>query len=149
MTFRKRLYQAQDRFREALCDSFDTPTAVNVLRDLVSRTNVYINSRANELDVSVVERAARWVGNMFRMFGLGEGDPSELGWGQASQDGSPSLNVSRARHHNHLLRQLTNSDTNTHSVKKLSCRIYGHCLLSGMVSGSSLSRKVTARRRKF
>ena len=97
----KRLYQAQDRFREALCDSFDTPTAVNVLRDLVSRTNVYINSRANELDVSVVERVARWVGNMFRMFGLGEGDPSELGWGQVSQDGSASLNVSRARH-NHL-----------------------------------------------
>ncbi|KAI9455482.1 tRNA synthetases class I (C) catalytic domain-containing protein [Lactarius psammicola] len=86
------LYQAQDRFREALCDSFDTPTAVNVLRDLVSRTNVYVNSRTNELDVGVVERVARWVGSMFRMFGLGEGDPSELGWGQASQDGTPSLN---------------------------------------------------------
>ncbi len=130
------MYQAQDRFREALCDSFDTPTAVNVLRELVSRTNVYVNSRANELDVSVVERVALWVGNMFRMFGLGEGDPSELGWGQASQDGSPSLNVSHALHHNHLFRQLTNSDTNTHSVKKLLCRIYGSCLLSGMVSGS-------------
>jgi len=86
------LYQAQDRFREALCDSFDTPRAVNVLRDLVSRTNVYINSRANELDVSVVERVARWVGSMLRMFGLGEGDPSDLGWGQPSQDGSTSLN---------------------------------------------------------
>jgi len=86
------LYQAQDRFREALCDSFDTPSAVNVLRDLVSRTNVYINSRANELDVKVVERIARWVGNMLRMFGLGEGDPSELGWGQVSQDGTTSVN---------------------------------------------------------
>jgi len=87
------LHQAQDRFREALCDSFDTPSAVNVLRDLVSRTNVYINSRANELEVGVVERVARWVGNMLRMFGLGEGDPSELGWGQLSQDGT-TLNVS-------------------------------------------------------
>jgi len=86
------LYQAQDRFREALCDSFDTPSAVNVLRDLVSRTNVYINSRANELDVSVVELIARWVGSMLRMFGLGEGDPSDLGWGQPSQDGFTSLN---------------------------------------------------------
>ncbi|KAI9507482.1 tRNA synthetases class I (C) catalytic domain-containing protein [Russula earlei] len=86
------LYQAQDRFREALCDSFDTPSAVNVLRELVSRTNVYIKSRGNELDVSVVECVARWIGNMLRMFGLGEGDPSELGWGQLSQDGSTSLN---------------------------------------------------------
>ncbi|KAH9979011.1 tRNA synthetases class I (C) catalytic domain-containing protein [Lactifluus volemus] len=86
------LFQAQDRFREALCDSFDTPSAVNVLRDLVSRTNVYINSRANELDVRVVEGVSRWVGSMLRMFGLGEGDPSDLGWGQLSQDGSNSLN---------------------------------------------------------
>ncbi len=78
-----------------------------MLRDLVSRTNVYITSRVNELDVSVVEYIARWVGNMFRMFGLGEGDPSELGWGQASQDGSSSLNVSRVHLHNHLCRQLT------------------------------------------
>ncbi|KAI0001262.1 hypothetical protein BJV74DRAFT_876788 [Russula compacta] len=86
------LDHAQDRFREALCDSFDTPRAVNVLRDLVSRTNVYINSRANELDVRIVECVARWVGNMLRMFGLGEGNTSELGWGQSSQDGSTSLN---------------------------------------------------------
>jgi cysteinyl-tRNA synthetase len=112
----KRLYQAHDRFREALCDSFDTPRAVNVLRDLVSRTNVYINSRANELDVSVVERVARWVGNMLRMFGLGEGDPSDLGWGQPSQDGFTSLNVSSLRR-NHFVCQLSNSDTR--SVKKL------------------------------
>lgn len=98
-TSQKRLYRAQDRFREALCDSFDTPSAVNVLRDLVSRTNVYINSRANELDVKVVERIARWIGNMLRMFGLGEGDPSELGWGQVSQDGTASVNVSNACHH--------------------------------------------------
>jgi cysteinyl-tRNA synthetase len=90
------LYQAQDRFREALCDSFDTPSAVNVLRDLVSRTNVYITSRANELDVRVVESIARWVGSMLRMFGLGEGDPSELGWGQLSQDGTTSVNREEA-----------------------------------------------------
>lgn len=112
----RRLYRAQDGFREALCDSFDTPKAVNVLRDLVSRTNVYINSRANELDVSIVEHVARWVGNMLRMFGLGEGNTSELGWGQSSQDGSTTLNVSHTRH-NHFLCQLSNSDTR--SVKKL------------------------------
>ena len=115
-TFAKRLYQAQDKFREALCDSFDTPRAVDVLRDLVSRTNVYINSRANELDVKVVERIARWVGNMLRMFGLGEGDPSELGWGQVSQDGTTSVNVSDARHYRFFCR-LSNPDTR--SVKKV------------------------------
>jgi len=53
---------------------------------------VYINSRANEVDAGTVERVARWVGGMFRMFGLGEGDPSELGWGQPSHDGTASVN---------------------------------------------------------
>jgi len=71
---------------------------------------VYINSRANELDVKVVERIARWVGDMLRMFGLGEGDPSELGWGQVSQDGTTSVNVSNARHHRFFC-QLSNPDT--------------------------------------
>jgi hypothetical protein len=50
------------------------------------------------------------------MFGLGEGDPSELGWGQLSQDGTTSVNVSHARH-NRFFCQLSNPDTR--SVKKL------------------------------
>ncbi|GBE80478.1 Cysteine--tRNA ligase [Sparassis crispa] len=75
-------HHSQRAFREALCDSFNTSEALNVLRDLVSRTNVYINSRGTNLDVSVVERIARWVGQMLRMFGLGEGKPFEIGWGQ-------------------------------------------------------------------
>lgn len=78
-----RLHDAQAAFRAALCDSFNTPEALDVLRDLVSRANVYINSRGGALEISVVERIARWTGHMLRMFGLGEGEASsEIGWGQ-------------------------------------------------------------------
>ncbi|KAI0081961.1 cysteinyl-tRNA synthetase [Panus rudis PR-1116 ss-1] len=77
-----RLHQSQSAFRAALCDSFNTPEALDVLRQLVSATNVYINSRGANLDVGVVERIARWIGKMLRMFGLGEGEISEIGWGQ-------------------------------------------------------------------
>jgi hypothetical protein len=31
---------------------------------------------------------------MLRMFGLGEGERSEIGWGQESADGAAALNVS-------------------------------------------------------
>jgi len=65
-----RFHQSQGAFREALCDSFNTPEALNVIRELVSRTNVYINSRGANLEVSVVQRVAAWVGKMLRMFGL-------------------------------------------------------------------------------
>ncbi|PPQ74747.1 hypothetical protein CVT24_003854 [Panaeolus cyanescens] len=80
-------YQSQSSFRAALCDSFNTPEAVNVLRDLISRTNVYINSRGRDLNVRLVETIAQWVGKMLRMFGLGEGERSELGWGQVDESG--------------------------------------------------------------
>lgn len=84
------LEKAQADFRAALCDSFNTPVALDVLRDLVSKTNVYINSSGKTLHVAVVTRVARWVGDMLRMFGLGEGPrlEAEIGWGQ---DRSSSL----------------------------------------------------------
>ncbi|KIK24834.1 hypothetical protein PISMIDRAFT_677956 [Pisolithus microcarpus 441] len=75
------LYQSKLSFRAALCDSFNTPDALKVLRDLVSRTNIYINSRGKALNVGLVDQSARWVGQMLRMFGLGEGDEPDLGWG--------------------------------------------------------------------
>ena len=58
----------------------------------MSTTNVYINSRGVNLEISVVERIARWVGKMLRMFGLGEGESSEIGWGQETSEGE-NVNV--------------------------------------------------------
>ncbi|KAF8813902.1 hypothetical protein BYT27DRAFT_7180683 [Phlegmacium glaucopus] len=80
-------YQSQSTFREALCDSFNTPAAVDILRDLISRTNVYINFRGKFLNVTLIQNIAQWVGKMLRMFGLGEGDKTELGWGQQNETG--------------------------------------------------------------
>ncbi|KAI0690429.1 cysteinyl-tRNA synthetase [Cytidiella melzeri] len=90
----ERFHQARSAFRAALCDSFNTPAALDVVRDIVSRANVYINSRNvnTNLDVTVVERVARWVGDMLRMFGLGEGESSEIGWGQEVAEGEGLVN---------------------------------------------------------
>ncbi|KAF9482214.1 hypothetical protein BDN70DRAFT_875310 [Pholiota conissans] len=82
------LYDAQAAFRVALCDSFNTPTAVDVLRDLVSKANIYINARGKGLNVSSVQNVAQWVGDMLRMFGLGEGETKQIGWGQLDETGA-------------------------------------------------------------
>lgn len=87
------LHAAQDAFRVALCDSFNTPVALDVLRDLVSRTNVYINTRGTDLDIGAVVMVTRWVGQMLRMFGLGEGETSEIGWGQDRDAAEGGINV--------------------------------------------------------
>ncbi|KAI0745279.1 cysteinyl-tRNA synthetase [Earliella scabrosa] len=76
------LHISQAAFRAALCDSFNTPEAINVLRDLVSRANVYLKAPGSNVEIGLVKRVALWVGNMLRMFGLGEGETSEIGWGQ-------------------------------------------------------------------
>jgi len=76
------LSKSQTAVREALCDSFNTPEAIVTIRDLVSKTNVYINSRGTVLNVRLVRLVAEWVGKMLRMFGLGEGEKLEIGWGQ-------------------------------------------------------------------
>jgi cysteinyl-tRNA synthetase len=76
-----RLYESQHAFRAALCDSFNTPAALGILRDLITRTNVYITARGKALNVQLLENTARWAGQMLRMFGLGAGPAEELGWG--------------------------------------------------------------------
>lgn len=80
-----KFHESQRAFRIALCDSFNTPAALDVLRDLVSQTNIYLNSRGRNIDIRTVERIAKWISKMLRMFGLGEGEQEDLGWGQNDQ----------------------------------------------------------------
>ncbi|KAJ7267656.1 tRNA synthetases class I (C) catalytic domain-containing protein [Mycena haematopus] len=89
---RAALYESQYAFRVALSDSFNTPAAVGVIRDLITRTNVYMTSRGKALNVQLLENVARWIGQMLRMFGLGEGPTEELGWGA---DGASAGGVNR------------------------------------------------------
>ena len=58
----------------------------------MSRTNVYINAQGKNLNIGLVDNVARWVGKMLRMFGLGEGEKVELGWGQEAA-GDSNVNV--------------------------------------------------------
>jgi cysteinyl-tRNA synthetase len=86
-------YQTQTSFHNSLCDSFNTPDALIHLRDLVSRTNVYINSQGKNLNIGLIDNITRWVGKMLKMFGLGEGETTEIGWGQEAT-GDDNINVS-------------------------------------------------------
>ncbi|KAI0663331.1 tRNA synthetases class I (C) catalytic domain-containing protein [Cubamyces menziesii] len=85
-------HASQAAFRAALCDSFNTPEAINILRELVSKTNVYIKAPGGNLEIGLVQRVARWVGDILRMFGLGEGETQEIGWGQERSADEGSVN---------------------------------------------------------
>lgn len=84
------LARAQTAFRAAMCDSFDTPTGMAVLLDLISRANIYERGRPRaDVNVAVLEAVAKWTGDMLRMLGLGEGPAREgdIGWGDAVAEG--------------------------------------------------------------
>lgn len=89
------LGEAKLAFHEALCDSFDTPTAVSVLLEVVSKANTYEKEarRAGAsapVNAGVLDQVGRWVGDMLRMFGLGYGPVYEgqVGWGEDAAAGA-------------------------------------------------------------
>ncbi len=96
----QQLQEAQQAFREAMCDSFDTPKGMEVLLDIVSKANIYEKSHEKRADVNigVLTAVAKYVGDMLKMLGLGEGGAltatQEIGWGVAddSADGSAGVN---------------------------------------------------------
>ncbi|PVF99365.1 cysteinyl-tRNA synthetase [Serendipita vermifera] len=90
------LYRQQHAFRVALCDSFNTPQALQALTDLVSATNIYLKRGRGATNIYVVRQVASWVTKMLRMFGLGEGVPAEIGWGVASASGEETSNLETA-----------------------------------------------------
>ena len=69
------LQGSQTAVHEALCDSFDTPRAMSVILDLVTRTNVYMQSGKCPATLSLV---GRFVAKMVDTFGVQIGDAEKL-----------------------------------------------------------------------
>ncbi|GAA5905335.1 hypothetical protein JCM5296_001443 [Sporobolomyces johnsonii] len=96
-----KLEDAQLAFRVALCDSFDTPKALQVLLDLVSASNIYLARGRHNVNVGVLSAVSEWITRMLRMFGLGEGSPTDaagervIGWGTAAASGGQDQSFDR------------------------------------------------------
>lgn len=96
-----KLHETQAEVHQALCDSFDTPKALDLIANLVSAANVYITSRSPVKNTSALEAIAIWVTRILRIFGLGEGSgvslngQAEIGWGQLKSESDGSADVSR------------------------------------------------------
>jgi len=76
----------------ALCNSFDTPQALRVVDELISKANINMKS-TTDLDVPGLEKIARWVTKMVGIFGLdaNASPPYDgLGWANEKTDVSDS-----------------------------------------------------------
>ncbi|KAI8324104.1 hypothetical protein GQ54DRAFT_83586 [Martensiomyces pterosporus] len=81
------LKETKSQVHSALLDSFDTPTAMRALQDIIARTNVYLQRGRASIDPQIVEMVALYVTKIVRVFGLAtEGSGSAIGWGSSSAE---------------------------------------------------------------
>jgi len=73
----KSLDNARRELDLALCDSFNTATAMAVILDLISRTNIYMK---HTFAMSLVKEVARWITRVTTIFGLDATPKSTVGW---------------------------------------------------------------------
>lgn len=79
-TFAADLESAKKAVHDQLCDSFNTPAAMDTISELVSKFN--IADKAN-VPAGDIQAAAQWVTSMVNIFGLNgtaSADDSEIGW---------------------------------------------------------------------
>ena len=76
---------ADQNLHVALCDSFNTPSAMKVLTDLIGSTNKYMSQTKS---LAVVKDIARWVTRIVTIFGLDPtgtlNDSDRIGWATSS-----------------------------------------------------------------
>ncbi|KAF3491674.1 cysteinyl-tRNA synthetase [Arthroderma uncinatum] len=117
------LKMAQDKVFNALCNSFDTPAAMNAISELVSNFN---SAEGPGLNGTVVKSAAKWITSMVNIFGLNGAaspDSPDIGWSgiDVPEYAKPYLNsLSTARD---ALRQLAKSKS-TVSAEALNSILY-------------------------
>ncbi|ORX73569.1 hypothetical protein DL89DRAFT_273494 [Linderina pennispora] len=73
------LKETKAQVHAALKDSFDTPTAMRSLQEIVNRTNVYLQRGRSAIDPQIVEMVALYVTKIVRAFGLVAETPGQLG----------------------------------------------------------------------
>ncbi|RHZ79280.1 hypothetical protein Glove_150g98 [Diversispora epigaea] len=79
----------QQNVHAALCDSFNTPTVISEIMELVYKTNIYIASGRSKININIIEKIANYVTKMLRIFGVIESSESqEIGFGVSEKQKS-------------------------------------------------------------
>ncbi|CAO3675721.1 unnamed protein product [Umbelopsis ramanniana] len=84
------LAQKQDNVHAALCDSINTPLAIQEMLDLISQANKYAASKGNLVNIHVLEKVAKWTTSMLKVFGVAD-NGAEIGFGATNNAGAANL----------------------------------------------------------
>ncbi|EMR10205.1 cysteine-tRNA ligase [Pneumocystis murina B123] len=66
----KNLYQAQEALHDALCDNFNTPESLDIIINLITKTNIYISQARSDINILIITNVAEWISGILEIFGL-------------------------------------------------------------------------------
>ncbi|KAF7728406.1 hypothetical protein EC973_006214 [Apophysomyces ossiformis] len=81
------LQQKQDAVHAALCDSINTPTAMDEIMGLINQTNKYMANGSKAVNPHLLGKIAKWVTSTMKIFGVAE-DGAEIGFGAGGSSGN-------------------------------------------------------------
>lgn len=82
--------EAKSQIHAALCDNIDTRTTLDLIRDLVGQSNIYIrdNSPNGTLNLLLLKRIATYITDILHIYGVISGARGGIGFPIESSSGS-------------------------------------------------------------
>ncbi|KAI7867657.1 cysteinyl-tRNA synthetase [Spinellus fusiger] len=77
------LQQKQEAVHVALCDSVNTPVAIEEIMTLINETNKYMAGGAKTSNPHLLSKVAKWITSMMKIFGVVE-NGTDIGFGTSS-----------------------------------------------------------------
>ena len=65
-----RLEKSQGKIHAAFCDSVDTPTILEEIKELISKANVYLNLTDHKPSPAVLHKIAKYITRTFQVVGF-------------------------------------------------------------------------------
>ena len=92
----ERFSELKNQIHLALCDSIDTPAVMDIIRDLITSTNKYMNTPNITMNCLLLKTIARYITHLLDIFGLNSSSTSsdhEIGFSRATEQKASAVNV--------------------------------------------------------
>ena len=96
LTLNERFSTGKKQVHLALCDSIDTPAALEHIRQLISATNIYMNAAGSTINALLLRNIAVYITRMLEIFGLNSSASAidqNIGFARAHDAENSSVNV--------------------------------------------------------
>jgi cysteinyl-tRNA synthetase len=95
LTLNERFSKIKNEIHLALCDSIDTPTVMEQIRQLVSTTNIYMNTTNSVINRLLLRNIAAYITRLINIFGLNSSAATtdDIGFTRLNEQQASAVNV--------------------------------------------------------